>query len=95
MCTYQTYNLPLTGSGKGPASWSRLGSATVYFDHPVHAPSSHTLNIDFGVAGGDRGSRVALELEPGAAEALARSILEALEAAPFELRRTAALPTPR
>ena len=48
MCTYQTREAwPLSGSGKGPAGWFRVSTATVYFDHPVHAPADHTLNIDF------------------------------------------------
>ena len=36
MCTYQTEKLAVNGSGKGPAGWFSLSSATVYFDHPVH-----------------------------------------------------------
>ena len=47
MCTYITENVDVTGSGKGAAGWFALSEATVYFDHPVHAPAEHTLNIDF------------------------------------------------
>ena len=47
MCTYLTEKVDVTGSGKGGAGWFRLSEASVYFDHPVHAPAEHTLNIDF------------------------------------------------
>lgn len=47
MCTYLTEKVDVAGSGKGPAGWFTLSEATVYFDHPVHAPAEHTLNIDF------------------------------------------------
>ena len=35
------------GSAKGPSGWFDVTTATVYFDHPVHAPFVHSLNIDF------------------------------------------------
>ena len=44
MCTYQTEQLPVSGSGKGPARWLRVTEASVYVDHPVHAMAGHTLN---------------------------------------------------
>src|SRR6202035_2016233 len=48
MCTYATVTTTLRGSAKGPASnWFRVTDGVVYFDHPVHAPAEHTLNIDF------------------------------------------------
>ena len=48
MCTYSTEKLALaTSSGKGPDGWFPLETATVYYDHPVHAPDEHTVNIDF------------------------------------------------
>jgi hypothetical protein len=46
MCTYLTEKVGVTGSGKGAAGWFSLSEATVYFDHPVHAPAEHTVNID-------------------------------------------------
>jgi hypothetical protein len=46
MCTYQTTTLSVQGSGKGAEGWFRVSDATVYFDHPVHAPADHTLNVD-------------------------------------------------
>lgn len=82
MCTYTTETVPVTGSAKGPEGWFPVTTASVYFDHPVHAPAEHTLNID--VLNPERGpaSRVALELDPAAARALAASILRALDALP-------------
>ena len=47
MCTYVTEKAELFGSGKGPLGWFRVDMANVYFDHPVHAPLDHSLNIDF------------------------------------------------
>lgn len=75
MCTYETQRVELSGSGKGPSGWFPLSAATVYFDHPVHAPTEHTLNIDFLNPGLGPGSRVAVELDPGSACALAEAIL--------------------
>jgi hypothetical protein len=85
MCTYLTEKVDLEGSGKGPEGWFRLRCATVYLDHPQHAPAEHTLNIDF--LNPDRGpsARVAVELDPASAEALARAILRTLEEAPAGL----------
>jgi hypothetical protein len=85
MCTYQTANLPISGSGKGAAGWFPLSAATVYFDHPVDAPADHTLNIDF--RNPDRGpaARVAVELDPAGARELAEAILAMLAAAPAGL----------
>jgi hypothetical protein len=82
MCTYQTVNMPVEGSGKGAAGWFPLTTATVYLDHPVHASALHTLNIDFRNPGRGADARVAVELDPSAARALAESILELLTNAP-------------
>jgi hypothetical protein len=78
MCTYQTERLAVSGSGKGPQGWFSLTDATVYLDHPVHAPAEHTLNIDFLNLAGPVAARVAVELDPGSARALATSILATL-----------------
>jgi hypothetical protein len=85
MCTYRTANVEVSGSGKGPSGWFALTRASVYFDHPVHAPAEHTLNVD--LLNPDRGpsARVAMELDPDAARALALAILEMLDTAPPEL----------
>ena len=85
MCTYQTTTLPVRGSGKGASGWFPVTDATVYFDHPVHAPGDHTLNLDLVNPGEGPGARVAVELDAGSARALAFAILETLDAAPEAL----------
>ena len=82
MCTYQTQQIDVRGSGKGPDGWFPLTDATVYLDHPVHAPAEHTVNVDFLNPTRGPSARVAVELDPTAAEALARAILVALATAP-------------
>ncbi len=90
MCTYQTTTVALEGSGKGAAGWFPLTDATVYFDHPVHARAEHTLNIDLINPSRGAGARVAMELEPAAARALAEAILETLAIVPPPLLGTVA-----
>ncbi|HEY6279959.1 MAG TPA: DUF6295 family protein [Streptosporangiaceae bacterium] len=82
MCTYLTEKVDLSGSGKGAAGWFPLTEATVYFDHPQHAPAGHTLNIDFRNPGQGPSARVAVELTAESARALAAAIETALAAAP-------------
>ena len=81
MCSYLTHKTAVAGSGKGPQGWFRLRSATVYFDHPYHAPYEHTLNIDFANEELGPGSRVAVELSAESARELVRCIEAALTAA--------------
>jgi hypothetical protein len=85
MCTYQTTTLTVTGSAKGTAGWFPLTDATVYYDHPFHAQAEHTLNIDLINPSRGPGARVAVELEPSAARALAEGILQTLETIPRKL----------
>jgi hypothetical protein len=85
MCTYATERSTVSGSGKGPRRWTRLATATVYYDHPVHAMADHTLNIDLAPAAGSPGDRVALELSAEAAVELAATIVRALSSAPAEI----------
>ena len=85
MCTYQTTILDVRGSGKGAEGWFPVTDASVYFDHPVHASAVHTLNIDLLNPARGPGARVALELDPASARALAAAILETLESAPAAL----------
>ena len=88
MCTYQTTTVALLGSsGKGSIGWLRLSQASVYFDHPVHAPAEHTLNIDFANPELGPAARVAVELTAADARALVEAIQTALAEAPEELVR--------
>jgi len=80
MCTYNTEFAELAGSGKGKDGWFKLTTATVYYDHPVHAQAEHTLNIDFG--DGQPGHRVAVELTAASARELVAAIERALGSVP-------------
>lgn len=91
MCTYQTDQVALRGSGKGATGWFRLREATVYVDHPVHAPDLHTLNIDLRNPELGASARVALELDAPSARALAEAIVHALEQAPEGLLESSPL----
>lgn len=82
MCTYLTEKVAITGSGKGPDGWFSVTDASVYFDHPVHAPAEHTLNIDFLCPSAGPSARVAVELTAESARALAKAIEVVLESAP-------------
>ena len=82
MCTYLTEKLDVEGSGKGAAGWFTLSQATVYLDHPQHAPAEHTLNIDFLDPQQGPAARVAVELTAQSARALAAAIESALASAP-------------
>lgn len=81
MCSYVTEKTVVTGSAKGPQGWFPVRSATVYFDHPYHAPYEHTLNIDFANENLGPGSRAAVELSADSARALVRCIEAALASA--------------
>jgi hypothetical protein len=71
VCTYSTEKFDVTASsGKGPRGWFPLRTATVYYDHPVHAPDDHTVNIDFLNPEQGPGARVAVELSLDSARAL-------------------------
>ncbi len=83
MCTYDTETLSVKGSGKGPGGdWLKVTDASVYLDHPVHAPFAHTLNIDLRNPDKGPSARVALELSAQSARALAAAITAALDRAP-------------
>ena len=85
MCTYQTEQIKITGSGKGASGWFGVTDASVYYDHPVHAPAEHSLNIDFLNPEQGPGARVAVELTAESARALAQAIEAALSSVPAEL----------
>ena len=86
MCTYQTEQITITGSGKGANGWFALSDATVRArSHPVHAMAEHTLNIDFLNPSRGPSARVAVELTAESARELARAIEAALASAPAAL----------
>jgi hypothetical protein len=82
MCTYLTETVDIDGSGKGASGWFTLTQASVYVDHPQHAPYGHTVNIDFANPGQGPAARVAVELTEEAARALVAAIQTALASAP-------------
>ena len=86
MCTYSTEHLKVSGSRKGGDGWFKLSDASVYFDHPVHAPYEHSLNIDFLAPEMGPSARVAVELSPDSARELANAIFAALEKVPVQLQ---------
>lgn len=79
MCSYITEQVQIDGSAKGATGWIRVNTATVYYDHPYHAPLDHSLNIDLTNSEEAAGPRIALELSADSARELVRSILSALE----------------
>lgn len=86
MCTYLTERLAVEGSAKSGERWAHVNSASVYFDHPVHANAEHSVNLDFFESrDGAPVRRVALELTPDAARELAAAIGRVLASAPSEL----------
>jgi hypothetical protein len=85
VCTYATEHATIEGSGKGRDGWFALRTATVYYDHPVHAPADHTLNIDFADPAAGPSARVAVELTAESALALVDAIHAALAAVPADL----------
>jgi len=90
MCTYLTETIDLDGSGKGTGGWFTLTQASVYVDHPQHAPYGHTVNIDFANPDQGPAARVAVELTEEAALALVAAIQKALASAPAGLASAAA-----
>jgi hypothetical protein len=85
MCTYQTEKVELQGSGKSRQGWMKVTEASVYFDHPIHFPAGHALMIDVTDPSKGPGARLALELNPNSARALAESILRTLDGVPSGL----------
>jgi hypothetical protein len=81
MCTYQNELIDITGAAKGPSGWFEVREALVYFDHAVHAPAEHTLNLDFLDRAAGPSARVPVELTAEAALALVAAIQRALAGA--------------
>jgi hypothetical protein len=84
MCTMITHQTHISGSGKGTSGWFSVNQANVSYDHPFHFPLEHALNIDFVNEADGPGARVAVELTPESARALAKTILETLDRAEAE-----------
>lgn len=82
MCTYTTATLDIFGNAKNGGTWERVRSASVYLDHPVAFPATHSLNIDLFSDQEDPKRSTALELSPRSAKALAEAILTMLAEAP-------------
>ena len=82
MCTYITEKVAIGGSAKGASGWMSVSDASVYLDHPVHAPFGHTLNLDFLAPERGPSGRVAVELSQDSARALVKAIQAVLDAAP-------------
>ena len=82
MCTYLTEKIGISGSAKGGAGWFTVTDGSVYFDHPVHAPYGHTLNIDFLAPAQGPSARVAVELTAESARALMKAIEAVLDSVP-------------
>ena len=79
MCTIICERTKVEGSGKGQKGWFPLTMANVSYDHPFNAPWEYGVNIDFVNENLGVGARLAVELSPQSAKALADTILEALE----------------
>jgi len=77
MCSYITEKAPIFGSAKGRHGWMRVDTAVIYYDHPVHVPLDHALNIDF--VDSRSKERVAVELSADSARELVRRIQAALD----------------
>ncbi len=82
MCTYETELLSLSASAKTVGGWAAVTDASVYFDHPVHFPADHALLIDLRNPAAGPSARLAVEMDPGSARALAESILRTLDRLP-------------
>jgi len=82
MCTYLTEKIGISGSAKGAVGWFKVTDGSVYFDHPVHAPYGHTLNIDFLAPAQGPSARVAVELTAETARALMKAIEAVLDSVP-------------
>ncbi len=79
MCTMILERVAVSGAGKRHDGWFDLSHASVTYDHPFHVRLEHALNIDFVNDGEGPSARLAVELEPDSARALAEAILSALE----------------
>lgn len=82
MCTYSTEKVALDrSSGKTRDGWQSMSEASIYYDHPVHAPDAHTVNIDFLNPDTGPSSRIAVELSLDSARELLAALQTTVERA--------------
>ena len=81
MCTNIMHQAEIEGCGKGVKGWFNLSGLRVSYDCPYHIELDHAVNIDFVNEAKGPGARVAVELTPESARALAQAILAALDEA--------------
>ena len=79
MCTMIAEKIQIAGSGKSAERWFPIAQTYVSFDHPFHLQREHALNLDFVNEARGTGARVAVELTPEDARALATTILRLLD----------------
>jgi hypothetical protein len=80
MCTMILHQAKIEGCGKGRLQeWFDLRGVNVAYDCPFHIRLEHALNIDFINEAEGPSARVAVELTPESARALAQAILTTLE----------------
>ena len=79
MCAGTVQTTQVRGSAKGPQGWFNVTRAHVVLDHPYHAPVEEAVLIDLVNPAEGPGARIALELTPESARALAEAITRTLE----------------
>lgn len=78
MCTMIVERAGVSGSGKGAQGWFTLDAVNVSYDHPLHAPLEHAVNLDFVNEAAGPSARVAVELTADSARRLVAAIEAAL-----------------
>lgn len=81
MCTMLVQQAKVEGCGKGAQGWFDVREVNVSYDHPFNMRVEHALNIDFVNEAEGPSARVAVEMSPESARALAHTILSMLEKA--------------
>ncbi len=84
MCTMIVNQALIDGCGKGATGWFKVTEVNVSYDHPVHAPYEHAVNIDFANEAEGVGARVGVELSVESARNLMKTIQAVLDRAEAE-----------
>jgi len=84
MCTMIVNQALIDGCGKGATGWFKVSEVNVSYDHPVHAPYEHAVNIDFANEAEGVGARVGVELSVESARNLMKTIQAVLDRAEAE-----------